>query len=231
MLLLAGCSFVNDPNCHLTGFGSDAHDYNKCRIISRSGAGNHYISHSILSHLNPDITEVFVLFSGLSRIDIPMPLSNVNLVDFSNVSLEDDCIWLHSGGWAGTWTLEKNKNPDGPARYFKDQYYALDWQYLNRQSLMRVVGCLSAVELMKIPYTWGFIYDIYQDYTDSDTSLGAAVSRDDPILRLLPWHRFVDPPPYEFCRDRGLLDIDGFHPSLQGWQIWFDALGRFRPNQ
>lgn len=230
MLLLAGCSYVNDPACHLTGFGSMAHDYQRCRILSRNGAGNYYISHSILSHLHLGPTEVFVLFSGLSRIDISLPKVMESTIDFSHVSREEDCIWLHSGGWAGTWTLDRKRDSDQiGSRYFAGQYLALDWTYLNQQSLMRVIGCLNILESLRIPYTWGFIYDIYQPYTDEHTSFGGAVSKDEPLLKLLPWHRCVPSTPYEYCRDRSLMSEDGFHPSQSGWQDWFHSLEDWRP--
>lgn len=232
MLLLAGCSYVNDPACHLTGFGPLAHDYNQCRIVSRNGAGNHYISHAILSHLDLAVTEVFVLFSGLSRIDMAMPCKMQNTVDFSHVSTEQDCIWLHSGGWAGTWTLDRNKRPkDLSSTYFNSQYLAMDWQYLNQQSLMRIIGCLNTLEFLKIPYTWGFIYDIHRDYTDQETSFGGAVSKNDPLLKLLPRQRQLPITPYEYCQDVDLMSEDRFHPSQEGWAHWFRSLGDWRPKK
>jgi hypothetical protein len=229
MLLLAGCSYVNDPDCHLTGFGVMAHDFHRCRIISRSGAGNYYIAHSILSHLDQlDVSEVFVLWSGLSRIDIPGPLAQAQQLQTSHINLEEDCAWIHSGGWAGTWTLDQKKSPNTLGDYFRLQYSALDWDFINQQSLMRIAGCLNTLEVRKIPYRWGFIYDIYQDHSN-ETSLSGAVKADEPLLKMLPWDKFVGPAPYDYCLSQNLLSEDRFHPTREGWRVWFENLGDFRP--
>lgn len=228
MLLLAGCSFVNDPNCHLTGFGRLAHEYDQCRIVSRSGAGNYYIAHSILSHITKlDVSEVFVLWSGLSRIDIPLPLASADQFRSHNISVEEDCAWLHSGGWAGTWSLDKKKASTNFYDYYHSQYSALDWKFLNQQSLTKIIGCLNTLEHQKIPYKWGFIYDIYHDHSD-ESSLSAAVDHSEPLLKLLPWNKCISVAPYDYCKKLNLLSDDQFHPSLEGWTSWFANIENYR---
>ena len=230
MLLLAGCSFVNDPDCHLTGFGSLAHDYHSCRIVSRSGAGNAYIASSILDNLTNDITEVFVLWSGLSRIDLALPKCRVDSIgNFSHKNLEQHELWIHSGGWGGSWTIEQKKLPSWLCQYLENMYHPQDWNMINRRSLQCVIGCLNTLEARNIPYRWNFIYDIFQDYSNN-SSLGPAMEPNDPLVQLIPPDSRLTSTPYEFCKHRNLLKPDNFHPTQTGWQEWFNSLDDWRPD-
>jgi hypothetical protein len=220
MLLLAGCSFVNSTECHLTLF-PEAHDYNKCRIVSRSGAGNKYIAHSILWHIGHlDIKKIFVLWSGLSRLDLAYSNKlNEEFSNYSHANVEEDCLWFHSGGWGGTWTEHQKNYPKSTHEYLKTLYYPQDWDMINNSNLLSIIGCLNTIENLKIPYRWGFIYDIFQDYTNTG-SLGAPVDRNNPLLKMLPTHTQITTTPFEFCSQNNLLSSDGFHPTALGWSEW-----------
>ena len=226
MLLLAGCSFVNSPQCHLTLFGDQATDYNKCRIVSRGGAGNTYIAQSILDSIaNLNVEKVFVLWSGMSRLDLPLPLRlQQEFHSYSHKNVENDRLWVHTGGWGGLWTTEKNYA--GWAKdYFKLVYYSQDWNFIVNQNLIQIASCLNTLQSLNIPYRWGFIYDIHQEYFN-EASLGPPVDKNNTILKLLPQHTRITIPPYEFCKARGLLDPeDNFHPTKQGWEMWKDEVG------
>jgi hypothetical protein len=221
MLLLAGCSFVNSPDCHLTLFGSTASSYNDCRIVARGGAGNRYIAHSIIESITKlDVKKIFVLWSGMSRIDIPLPKSlDKDFIGYSHRNLEEDCLWVHTGGWGGLWTTEKNY-PDWAKNYLKGMYHSQDWDFMCNQNLIQILSCLNTIETLGISYRWGFIYDIHQPYFDQ-ASLGPAVDKNNSLINLLPKHTQITTTPYEFCRDAGFLDPkDDFHPTQQGWQEW-----------
>jgi hypothetical protein len=225
MFLLAGCSFVNSPDCHLTLFGPDSQDFNKSRIVSRGGAGNRYIAHSIINNIDLlNVDKVFVLWSGMSRIDIPLPRSVASeFASYSHKNLEDDCLWVHTGGWGGLWTDETNY-PSWAKQYAKTIYFSQDWDFIVNQNLIQIAGCLGLLESKKIPYKWGFIYDIHTEYFN-EASLGPAVKKDNHILKSLPKHTQIELSPYEFCRDAGLLDpSDHFHPTKQGWEEWKNAV-------
>lgn len=189
---------------------------------ARGGAGNQYIADSILFNLKEDIDQVFVLWTGFNRIDVPFS----NKLTFDKVkpwhqSQVGHANWLHSGGMQGG--LSYDELPGWLDQYIKHQYLPLDWDYLVDQNLRHVVGCLNTLETLKINYVFGFIYDIYKDYSDR-FCLGGAVPKNHRLLESINWSKCISITPYEFCLEHNLLDDDNIHPSDQGYQTWWDQV-------
>jgi hypothetical protein len=229
MLLLAGCSFVDNSYLPRIAFGEDVYVHHHAKILARGGAGNAFIAQSILDNLTPDVDKVFVLWSGFSRIDIPLPKEMEYQVEvYEHTSPTSDAIWFHSGGFGGSW----HSQPRYPyARWLYDyvsaQCKSMDWDYLATQNLTIISGCLNTLDRLGIKYKFGFIYDIFQDYSDDNTSLSGPVSRDHPLLRLIPWEHCLSSSPFEFCRDQNLLDpteSTPFHPTPLGYQEWWNTV-------
>ena len=104
MLLFAGCSYTDNPYFPKIAFGPAVYRPNHCKILARGGAGNAFIAQSILDNLTPEVDKVFVLWSGLSRIDIPVPKQMEYQFDtYEHRSSTNDAVWLHSGGFGGSW--------------------------------------------------------------------------------------------------------------------------------
>lgn len=227
MLLLAGCIYTDNSNFPAIAFGSNIYNHNYAKIIARGGAGNQYIAQSILDNLTPSVDKVFVLWSGTSRIDVPLPSQMDNEIDnYWHRTKSNGTVWFHSGGYGGTWH-SRSRYPYAKwvYDYLKTQYTPLDWNYLASLSLAPIAGCLNTLERLGIEYRFGWIYDIFSDYSDDTTSLGGAVSRDHQLLQTIPWDKCLSSTPFEFCRDRGILDpIDNFHPSATGYQEWWNSV-------
>ena len=177
MLLFAGCSYTDNPYFPSIAFGENVYSHTHCKILARGGASNAFIAQSILDNLIPEVDKVFVLWSGFSRIDIPVPKQMEYQFDlYEHRSLTNDAVWLHSGGFGGSW----HSRPKYPyARWIYDcldtLYKPMDWNYLATQNLVTISGCLNTLDKLGIEYKFGFIYDIFQDYSDDNTSLSGPV--------------------------------------------------------
>jgi hypothetical protein len=222
MLLVSGCSYICNP------YFLDSCFPNQPLIsFAQSGAGNQYIADSILSNLHDDIEKVFVLWTGFNRIDIPF--SSKLLLDRINPwhkSQIKNTNWLHSGGMQGG--LSFDELPKWLDQYLKQQYLPLDWDYLVDQNLRHVVGCLNTLEVLRIDYAFGFIYDIHQDYSDRFW-LGGPVPKNHNLLKSINWNRCISTTPYEFCLQHNLLDDDNIHPSYLGYKTWWNQVQKESP--
>ena len=229
MLLLAGCSYTDNLYFPRIASGEKVYNHTCCKILARGGAGNKFIAQSILDNITPDVDKVFVLWTGFSRIDVPLPKQMNHQVEvYEHTSPTSDAIWFHSGGFGGSWHSH-SKYPY--ARWLYDyvsaQYKPMDWDYLATQNLTVISGCLNTLDKLGIKYKFGFIYDIFQDYSDDNTSLSGPVSRDHSLLRLIPWEHCLSSSPFEFCKDQNLLDpteSTPFHPTSDGYQEWWNTV-------
>lgn len=225
MLLIAGCSFVDNEDFPTVTFGPGVFMDQHARHLGRGGAGNHYIAQSVLDNLH-DADRVFILWSGLHRIDVSLPKSlRDDLGTYDHVHETRDELWFHSGGFAGSWhSHSRHHYPDWLYQYIQAQYKSMDWQYLTHRSLSAIASCLAVLEMREIPYAFGFIYDIHRDYSDTHSALGTPVDITDPVYQLVPWHRCLKTTPLEFCTEHGLLQDDGFHPTREGYRQWWDTV-------
>lgn len=224
MFILAGCSYVDNPDFPEVAFGPAVFRKERSKIVAMGGAGNQYIAQTILDNINCDTTGVFVLWTGLSRIDLPLPLEmDFEIENYWHRTYSKDTVWFHSGGYGGTWhSLSKNKYAKYVYDYLRAQYKPLNWNYLAEKSFTSIVGALNTLEQRRIEYRFGFIYDFYQDYSSNTTSLSGAVSKDFYLLDNMPWDKCLSSTPYEFCLERNLLSDDDFHPTREGYSAWWN---------
>lgn len=233
MIILSGCSFVDNPDMPTAIFGRNAYNETKVNIVGCGGAGNHWISRRLLENLSDKVTGVFVLWSGLSRIDIELPIEMVSdIQSYYNdkdtpmeYTKNKESVWFMSGGWDGTWcNWTRTKYAAYLHKFMQSQYKPLNWDHLNNKSLLEVVGCLNTLEAKGIDYRFGFIYDIFKDYSGLQGSLGGAVDKSNPLLNLINWDKSVSNTPYEYCLENNLLSDDDFHPSKEGYQAWWNSI-------
>ena len=233
MLLLGGCSFVDNPDFPPAAFGEKVYENGLVKHVGLGGAGNHYIARAVLENLSDDVDFALILFSGTSRIDIELPEEMVDDIMSFYTDKKTGCpvvtspqtVWFNSGGYGGNWhNHSRTKYADYIYQYLRSQYLPLNWEYLNNKSLIDVAGCLNTLEAKGIDYRFGFIYDIFKDQTHEQTSLGGAVSKDNPLLKLINWERAISSYPYDYCLEHGLLSDDDFHPSREGYESWWNSI-------
>lgn len=222
MLVVSGCSFIDNDTMPgvLTQYATD-HGRNICNL-SRGGAGNFYIGQSVLTTIGR-ASGVFILWSGLHRIDIALPKQLHAQLKDCNVTDVGNDLWFHCGGILGNWHTH-SATPSWLQQFFKQQYHSLDYEYLNGRSLTAIASCLAFLEYLAVPYCFGFVYDIHQDYTLQQHSLSSAVDVNHAMYKAIPWHKCLPSTPYEHCVERGLLSQDQFHPSAVGYQSWWQSV-------
>lgn len=80
-ILISGCSFTEHRNWPNLIFDSKKHSI---KNLGRSAAGNNYISNSITGNLDYKPDFVFILWSGINRIDLRVPDSQT-MREFSSI--------------------------------------------------------------------------------------------------------------------------------------------------
>jgi len=232
MILLSGCSFVDNSDMPRAIFGRDAYNKHRVKIVGYGGAGNHWMSRGILENLE-HVDNVLVLWTGFSRLDIEVPVEMVddirtyyNDTDIPiHYTVDKKNVWFHSGGWDGKWCNHpRTKYADYMYKFMQSQYKPLNWDHLTNKSLIDIAGCLNTLEAKGIPYKYGFISDIFKDHSDTQGSLSGPVSRSNPLLELLNWDHCLSSSPFDYCVENNLLSDDNFHPSKLGYQSWWNSV-------
>ena len=228
MLLLSGCSFVDNP--YMPDIVRPGRD--QLLIVGQGGAGNAWISRGILENIQ-QADNVLVLWSGFSRLDIEVPAEMIGDVKTYyddnttpyHYTKSKSSIWFHSGGWDGTWcNWTRTRYATYMYKLMQSQYKSLNWDHHTDKNLIAIAGCLNTLEAKGIPYKYGFICDIFKDYGTIQGSLGGAVSRDNPLLDLLNKEHCLSSSPYDYCSENNLLSGDRFHPSELGYNKWWNSV-------
>lgn len=217
-ILLSGCSYL--ANSILSELLSNR-GHRVCSLAAPA-AGNHYISDSIIKSYNSSIDYVFVMFSGLWRLDyqIPIEIGDLIIGDYRYSKNIDNSKYIFSGGLLGSW---RHANLDSTVHsYFDNQYRSVDVDYLSENSLVDVINCINFLEQQQVCYNWSFIYDIYQDYPNQP-SLGH-VDRSNPIMDKINWQNYINDTPYEYAKLHNLLSEDFFHLTDLGYDRYFKSI-------
>ena len=128
-ILVSGCSFTDGALWPELVFSNATIDN-----IGKAGAGNHYISRSTVSKvIQNHYDKVFILFSGVNRVDLPVP-SNIHTANVSKnlkyAQKIDDVIYFFSGGDKWSQQIVKNykniKDSDWPEIFSIDDFLNLD---------------------------------------------------------------------------------------------------------
>lgn len=212
--LFVGCSFLCDI------FESDQ----KTKLIGMPGAGNQAIAAVVLDEISKqNYDQVYVFWSGVNRIDIPIGLE---LHETFNSSYRfcrqlNDTVWYFSGGV--DMSGSKNGCPRDIRKVFKSFYLGATPRYLTDLTLSGIVAVQSALETKTIDYRMSFIYDITADTQEIiwlNQVLGV-LDQTSNLRKLVNWDRIqIKNTPFEWCQERNLLENDQFHPTKHGMRQW-----------
>ena len=92
-LLLSGDSWMANE----TNWFEEIFDCNEYVNLSVRGSGNKWIAESIISYIldNQDVDYVFVNWSGLNRVDIPLPLITPDLGESKQRTTSTTKYWTN----------------------------------------------------------------------------------------------------------------------------------------
>ena len=245
-VLIAGCSFAGIA----AGYSNPAPSINHTRFkfFDAPAAGNRAIAARVRHELpRNSYDHVVVLWSGINRIDVPVSRKTHIRTpsNYQYISVMEDWAWYHSGGIAGSWQSD-NVCPDIVKSQFRNQYLHQTARSATDATLAAILETQDLLESRKVNYTMCFIYDIDQSYDDAvdkvtntrrrtiafdrwpqwlalEHCLGK-IDTTSSLYNMVNWDKFSSAvPPYEYCAERNLQQIDQFHPTAFGITEWFDT--------
>jgi len=245
-VLIAGCSFVGVAAGYLNPAPSINHT--RFKFFDAPAAGNRAIAARVRHELfRNSYDHVVVLWSGINRVDVPVSrkthIRTPN--DYRYVSVMEDWVWYHSGGIAGSWQSD-DVCPAVVKSQFRDQYLRQTDKSATDTTLAAILETQDLLASRKVNYNMCFIYDIHQSYDDTvDKAINTKyrtigfdrwplwlalehclgkVNTTSGLYNMVDWDKFNSGiPPYEYCAERNLQQIDRFHPTPFGMAEWFET--------
>jgi len=200
-----GCSFTEYVN-HPAGITKTWATYLAKEIavenhmnLASSGGGNDYICHSTINYLeankfDPENTLVIVMWSGPTRIDVPMSqdwYQHIKFGEYSCCKTDNSSCWINSGGMGGSW-----KNSNISRNVFEHLYKITDPIDLCMKSLRYFVLLESYLKQRG----YRFLFTSFINYWDTtkqypDISVGEYnlgwVCKDQPIFKNFDFGNWV----------------------------------------
>lgn len=159
-LLLSGDSWMAGRSWYQEIF-----DCGQVTNLAVSGSGNKYIAESVISHIseNPGVDYVFVNWSGLNRVDIPLPLGVST--SYTDAGAKDR-ITSASRYWTNNMApwRDKDSHIHIEERLIRLMYQEKGYTSVKNQALINVVNLQNFLKAKGIPYLFCFLYD----YTNPD---------------------------------------------------------------
>lgn len=232
-LVVSGCSFTQTPVGHKNWSvylrdlipGVDYVNH------ARSGGGNNYITDSMIKYLleqrpNPRETLVMIMWTGVSRVDFNVSQEYYDLLtDWNNKETTDHCRYVCSSGIGRAW-------PALPRSLFEEIYKAMDNRALASNTLLQIVSLKNFLENHGYVYKFMSYVNYWQDSPDwyspnLDFSI-AHYAGDNPLLQDLGdqwiWVNKQKDCLYEFAKSRDMLLDDGFHPTQEAQEMFFEQV-------
>lgn len=215
-ILISGCSFSSNQmwpyyikDAQLTSF-------------AYPGAGNKYIADSIISSDIDLYDMVIVMWSGLTRLDIPVTTDFID--DYSYKNKINDQYYIMSGGRIGSWQAHQITT-----MLFKNLYKLLDNENLAMLSLLEII---KTQEFLKSKNK-KFIFSSYVNYWNSpkdwttrngDFSL-RYVDKAKYLIDKIDFDKWLflnenKDGIYEYAVENAYLIGDKFHPSPEASLFW-----------
>jgi hypothetical protein len=229
-ILVSGCSFANN-----TAWTTAIWPNSTVNNVARSGASNNYISDSIINNIDlknkPDF--VFILWSGLNKLDISLPKSSVvkHLVGkWEFFGETKNSYYLFDGGDKINYILEQQynniKEPNWPAVKNLLDFWNLDsatrQECMNHKILQEFN--INQNDLQDYLYTAFMLYRLYNNSQFfNNVSLSAIAN----CCTFLEYHQI--PYKFSFACDvfanhsdsallKGKIDKTNLHFSRINWE-------------
>ena len=246
-VLVAGCSYL-DVGMRQPMPPWDKINYRKYLIKGDVAAGNQAIAARVRHELSKkDFEQVVVLWSGINRIDISVPLSTWESLPntYKFISKFNDQIWYLSGGICGSWQQGQDCPADIQSQ-FREHYLNQTMLSASNDTLKTIVETQQLLENKGVDYVMSFIYDIHADYNNELDVTGnkyprtyatnrwpnwlalehclGQVDTESPYYDQVDWSKFpAEITPFEYCAERNMLETDHFHPTKDGLKQWFQT--------
>jgi hypothetical protein len=225
MFLASGCSYTDSETWPHMLFGSS-----DVLNLGKNGAGNQYIGSSIVYNINPaNLPEkVFILWSGLSRYDVPFPTKTIKLTagSYPNLGVVGRNTYIFSVGNAKRYPVigrHLNGLTKEQSFLFDSLYFRHDDSHIKELSLQSVSQTLALLDKYNIDYRFSFIYDVFSTRFDSNPSLGSMPDKS-VYIDQINWNKFINHPPFEWGIKNDCIDHDGWHLTSDGLNRWANEI-------
>ena len=212
--LIAGCSYV-----HKLKFDKQI-NHSQYNIHGSPGAGNRAIAARVTYELlQQQFDQVIVLWSGINRLDMPVPLPLHQTFDYNFVDVVGNIAWYHSGGIGCS-----GQSPEAPRtvkQYFDTLYVGADQDYLSELTLYSILSVQTLLKNQNIPYKMCFIYDIHNSCPGQHEVSHGMLSKTSTMYSQIDWLAFGADPPWEWATARAKLDHTGYYPTNNAFFEWF----------
>ena len=214
---------------------NEIYDHTKITNLSYPGAGNKYIADSVMEYLVNDrsVTQVFICWSGLVRIDIPLPKK-----------VRPQWHDIYTKGQTTNSTYYTNdmapwRDKNSKLRIENDMvrlmYQEKDYRSVKNQSLVSMINLQNFLKINRVDYRFCFMYD----YTNKDfdhnhltteskfdgfSTLGS-IDKDNGFLNQLDGNFVLDPAGLDWAlrQNEDLLE-DSIHLTNDGYRKWAKEL-------
>ena len=233
-LLLSGDSWMANP-CR---WADQIFQAQATVNLAVPGAGNGFISHSVIDHVitvgRPDF--VFVNWTGLNRVDIALP-RNLSPGFLDNEAKNRQTTWArYHTNHSAPWRDRSHRIPvDEPL--VRMMYQEKDYRTVKSLSLIHVINLQDFLKVRRIPYLFCFIYDytnadldhnhLTNETEDSFSGLGSLPVAD-PMLAQLDTQYILRPTGMEWAMSQSEdLFKDQIHLKTEGLLAWADEMLKY----
>jgi len=212
--LIAGCSYV-----HKLKFDEQI-DHSRYIIRGSPGAGNQAIASRVIHELAyQDFDQVIVLWSGVNRLDMPVPLPLHQTFEYNFVDVIGDTAWYHSGGIGCSG--QSTDAPKTVKQYFDILYLGATQEYLSDLTLSSILSVQTLLRTRNIPYKMCFIYDVDNSQPSQHEVSHGELSKKSILYSQIDWQTFGAESPWEWATARKKLDHTDYYPTKDAFFEWF----------
>lgn len=212
--LIVGCSYV-----HKLKFDEQI-DHARFSIHGSPGAGNQAIAARTIHELSQEnFEQVVVLWSGINRLDMPVPTALHKTFDYNFVDVVGNIAWYHSGGMGCSG--QSDDAPRSVKQYFDTLYVGADQEYLSELTLTNILSVQSILQTKHIPYKMCFIYDIHNSIPSQHEVSHGSLCKSSSLYTQIDWTKFNTDPPWNWAIAQNQLDHTEYYPTSDAFRRWF----------
>jgi hypothetical protein len=230
-LLLAGDSWMDGRTWYQEIFDSE-----QVTDLAVVGSGNKFIAESVMSHImeNKGVDHILVNWSGLNRIDIPLPRKlrmehNRSAAGAEHRHTSSSRYWTNS---TAPWR-DKDAKLDIEERLLRMMYQEKGYASVKNQALISMINLQDFLKVREIPYLFCFMYDYAnKDFdhnhltgeanTEAFSTLGS-VDGSHPVLAELDRRFCLEPSGLDWALRQPIqskIMKDTIHLTNEGYHAW-----------
>lgn len=241
MNLVSGCSYTEGASWPIQLF-------DRYTNLGRRASGNRYIADSVISTvLTEKIHSVFILWSGLNRMDLALP-EHVDTQEVYTTSLFNSQYvhmpykpfpaenyqrikgpnWPELSKFAEWQKLPAMKKNEAIVRGMFNTGHSAEQLALEThdrsanahwctQTLLSMTGVQHVLDAMNVGYRFSFIADVHHKQNQQQFGW---LDTEHKLYTSIDWSRYIDTTPFEYGVKHNGLMLDNFHVESDCMNAW-----------